>query len=420
MQGLIVLASGIAYVLRVNVSFAGPAMKADLGLSEVQLGIVLSAFTTTYALFQIPGGILGEKFGPRRFLTALYLGWGVVTILMGLVPERSRVDLAVIIGWLVLLRGLLGMLQAPFFPVVTGGTQTRWLPPARWGLGNAVQNAGFNLASAAAGPIGVWLILHFGWRQSIVLASPLALGMAAIWWWYNRDNPRDHWRVNEAELQLIAAGRTPVEQSVKVRWEEVFRNRHVVLLTLSYFSINYVYYLFFNWFFYYLTEVRHFSPELGGIFTGAQWILGSVSALIGGVLCDRLSAAFGSVRGCRLTAMGGILIAAPCIVLGAMASNAIVVVTLLSISFASTQLVDAAYWVAAVKASGPRAQLSTGIMNMGGNLSGSFAAILVPIVANGFGWTAGVASGVLFAVIAAVLWLWIKAEAPVIVRATGA
>jgi ACS family glucarate transporter-like MFS transporter len=410
MLALIVAGSGLGYILRITVSIAAPAIKADLGLTEVQLGVVLSAFVTTYAIFQIPGGLLGERIGARRALTWLMAGWGVSTILMWAVPGRANAPLWAVLGSLIVLRGAMGAFQAPFFPVATGGTVVGWLPPSRWGVANALQNAGFTLATAAASPVGVWLIGRLGWRLAMVVAGPFALAMAALWWWYNRDDPRDHWRVNREELALIASERALSPAATRGGWLAVLRNRHVLLLTLSYFSINYVYYLFFNWFYYFLTEVRHVPAQLAGWFLGAQWILGSAAALAGGVLCDQLSARHGSVMGCRLTAMGGILVATPFLLFGAVSDNAVLVVVLLSVSFASTQLVDPPYWVATMMVTGPRAQLATGVLNTGGNLSGSLAAILVPVVANTFGWTAGVGSGVVFAVAAAVLWLWIRAE----------
>src|SRR3954454_8461034 len=98
MVALLVLASAAAYVLRLTVSIAAPAIKADLGLSEVQLGIVLSAFMTTYAVFQVPGGAIGERLGPRLTLTALFAGWGIVTVLIGVVPGPAHAPLWICLG----------------------------------------------------------------------------------------------------------------------------------------------------------------------------------------------------------------------------------------------------------------------------------------------------------------------------------
>jgi len=413
MIGLLVVMSAVGYMLRVNVSIAGAAMKTDLGLTEVQLGLVFSAFFVAYALLQIPGGMFGEWLGPRRSLTWLILGWGVTTLLIGLVPPRAHAPLWVILGSLVLLRGLQGALQAPLYPISTCGTMVTWLPPARWGVGNAVTLIGQTVGSAATGPIGVWLIMHLGWRTAIVAAGPLTFGLAAVWWWYNRDDPRDHWRVNAKELELIASGRQVAAAEARVDWASVVLNRNILLLTLSYFSMNYLFYLFFNWFFYYLTDVRHISPVTAGYFTGLQWVVGAVGAGAGGIICDRLSAAFGVARGCRMTAMGGLLLATPCLLLGAVVSNPVLMVVLLSLSFASTMLVDSPYWVATARIAGPRAPLAGGVLNTGGNLTGSVAAILVPLIAQGFGWVAAICSGAVFGVTAAVLWIWIQADRPI-------
>lgn len=410
---LIMAASAVGYILRTNVSIAGPSIKSELGISETQLGVVLSAFVTTYALFQIPGGLLGERFGPRRVVTWILIGWGLVTLGIGLVPGRDRAPIWLVLGSLLFLRGAMGLLQAPFFPVTAGGTTRRWFPARRWALANSLQNVTFTLASAAAAPLLVWLIARFGWRAGLMSAAPLALTLAALWWWDTRDDPATHPRVNAAEVELIRAGAPTSATGSTATWLDVVRNRDVALLTLSYFSLNYVFYLFFNWFYYYLTEVRQIPPMMAGYFTGAQWIVGAAGAATGGVLCDWLSVRLGSAWGCRLTAMAGILVATPCLLLGVTAASPVVVVTLLSLSFASTQLVDPAYWVAAMRVAGPRAPLATGILNTGGNLSGSLAAILVPVIAGAWGWTAGVGSGVVFAVVAALLWLGVRADRPI-------
>ena len=119
---LIVLASSAGYVLRINMSIAGESMMKELGLSEVQLGLVLSAFAWGYALFQLPGGLFGEAVGPRRGLTLILLAWGVVTALTGLVPAPAAVPAFVTLSVLMMLRFALGMAQAPFYPVSSGGS----------------------------------------------------------------------------------------------------------------------------------------------------------------------------------------------------------------------------------------------------------------------------------------------------------
>jgi sugar phosphate permease len=246
----------VNYLDRSNPPITAPAMRADLGFDTAQMGYVLPAFGCTYSLFQIPGGLLGERFGPRRVVAGILAGWGLVTLGIGLVPGRDSAPVWLVLGSLIFLRGAMGVLQAPFFPVTAGGTTRTWFPARRWALANSLQNVTFTLASAAAAPLLVWLIARFGWRAGLMAAAPLVLILAALWWWDTRDDPATHPRVNAAEVELIKAGAPANTTDAAGRWLDVVKNRDVALLTLSYFSLNYVFYLFFNWFYYYLTEVR--------------------------------------------------------------------------------------------------------------------------------------------------------------------
>ncbi len=407
--GLLVLASAIAYLFRINVSIAGTAMAADFGLSTAQLGLVLGAFAWSYGLLQIPAGILGEVGGARRVLGWGMAGWGVVTALMVLVPGPKLVPTAVSLGLLVAVRVVLGALQAPLYPLTSGSVISRWFPPSSWGLPNGLSTTGLTLGAAAAGPLLAWLIGALGWRVGLLVTAPLAVGVAGVWWWYYRDDPADHAGVSPAELVLIRSegDSTPAGTS---GLRAVLLNRDVLSITFSYFCINYVFYLFFNWFFYYLTEVRKLPSQVGGNFVGAQWIVGAITATLGGVLCDRLSARFGPRIGCGAVVGGSALLAAPFLVAGALTESPVAAVALLSVSFGFTQLPDAAYWTAAMRVAGPHAPAATGAMNTGGNVVGGVGALLVPLVAASFGWVVAISTGAIFAVLAAVPWLWIRTD----------
>jgi len=192
----------------------------------------------------------------------------------------------------------------------------------------------------------------------------------------------------------------------------VLVNRDILAITFSYFCMNYVFYLFFNWFFYYLTEVRRLPAVAGGAFTAAQWIVGAVTATLGGVVCDRLSLRFGPKLGCRATVMAGLLGSAPLLLVGAAVESPNAAVGLLSCSFGLIQLTDGAYWTAAMRVAGRHGSAATGLMNTGGNVVGGIGALMVPLLAAAFGWEVAVSSGAAFAVIGAIVWLWIRADRP--------
>jgi ACS family glucarate transporter-like MFS transporter len=412
--GLLFILAFVAYVLRMNLSVAGKFMMDDLGLTRIQLGWALSAFVWGYAIFQFPGGVFGKRLGPRRALSLLAVGWGVITVLTGLVPGMIFTSSAASLIVLIVLRSLQGVFQAPYFPTQAGTVET-WFPPAGWALPNSLVSTGLGLGAAFTAPLIAWLMVTVGWRASFYLTGPVAFVMAAVWWWFARDDPAEHPRVGEAELGMIRADRRPLDRgaSEQAAWKRLLTNRDTLLLAVSYLLMNYVFYIFFSWFFIYLVDVRGFSTLEGGALAATPFVIGSLAAAVGGAVCDSLCRRIGARWGCRAPAIGGLVLVALFLFAGATAPNPYLAVVFLSLCFAGTQFTEGAYWAAQTYVSGPDTAPATGILNTGGNLGGVIATPLVPILAAHFGWIVGLASGSLFAVCAAVLWLFIRADRPV-------
>ena len=412
MLALLCLVAFVGYVLRTNLSIAAPALLKDLGLSELQLGLVFSANAWAYAMFQFPGGLLGRAFGARRAMALAALSWGVVTLLTGLVPGLPLLSVMRSLVLLVTLRFLLGAVQAPLFPI-TGASIGTWFPVSQWGAANGVDSAALTVGAAAVGPGVAWLVARVGWRQSFWVVAPLGFVMAALWWRGYRDDPAEHPAVNPAEVALIREGRPLVQPASTTRgWVTVLRRPAMLALTGSYFCMNYVFYLFFNWFYYYLVEIRGFSAQDGGWFTGAQWLVGGATAVLGGWLSDRCTRRWGPRLGHRLVIMGGLVLCGLLLVLGARVTEPLWSVALLSLSFGAAQLTDAPFWSAATRMGGNEVAAATGLMNTGGNLVGAFGGVLVPLIAARLGWDVAIMTGGLCAGLAALLWLWIRVEPP--------
>jgi ACS family glucarate transporter-like MFS transporter len=408
--GLLVLASFVAYLLRTNMSVAGERMMGDLGISKLQLGAVLAAFAWGYAIFQFPGGVLGDLIGVRRALTLMALLWAILNFSVGLLPG-SAASPGVLLAALVGLRFLMGAAQAPLFPVIGGGALSNWFPVSGWGLPSGLQNFGLTMGSAATGPLIAWLTERFGWRQSFMVTAPLALLLAGWWWWYGRDRPAEHPGVNRGELALIERGR-PLSPPMVERgaWKVALRNREILLLTASYFCTNYLFYFFFNWLFIYLIESRNFRMLEGGFYAAAPWITGAFGALLGGFVCDRLVRRLGERWGYRLPAIAGLVVSAALLLAAAGAANGYVAVTLLSLCLGAQQITDPAYWAGTIAVSRRHASAACGVLNTGGNLVGGFAALLVPFTVQHLGWPAALATSSLFALGGAGLWLLIRVD----------
>jgi ACS family glucarate transporter-like MFS transporter len=406
---LLVLASFVAYLLRTNMSVAGERIMTDLGLTKFQLGLVLAAFAWGYALFQFPGGVYGERLGGRRALMAMTVSWGVLNLLLGLLPAAAPT--VVLLGLLIVLRFLMGAAQAPLYPVTGGGVVYHWFPHAGWALPNALTNVGLTFGAAAAGPLIAWLVQEVGWRQSFVLTSPLAFLVAGTWWWYARDRPAEHAAVSPAELKLIDVGRPAATDGIERGvWRRALRNRNLLLITASYFCNNYVFYFFFNWLYIYLVDVRGFALLEGGWLAAVPWIVGAFGAAAGGVLADAASRRYGLRLGYRVPCAVGMTVAAMLLLAAAGAGNAYVAVVFLALCLAFQQLTEGPFWAAAVAVSGRHASTGCGIMNTGGNVVGGVGALLVPFTAERLGWIPALATASGFAIVGAALWIWIRPD----------
>jgi MFS transporter, ACS family, glucarate transporter len=409
---LLVLVSFVAYLLRTNMSIAGERMMGELGLSQVQLGWVLAAFAWGYAIFQFPGGLLGEWLGGRKALTLIAVLWGVLNLLVALVPGSLAAGPLAIIILLAGLRFLMGAAQAPMFPVLAGHTIARWFPVTGWALPNGLTNMGLTLGAAATAPLIAALIQTFGWRGSFALTAPLAFLFAGVWWWYGRDDPSQHRAVNSQELAIIDADRPPSGpvSDPRAGLKLVLRSREVLLITASYFFSNYVFYFFFNWLYIYLVQLRKFEELQGGALAAAPWVAGAFAATLGGWLCDWLTRRHGIRIGCRVVVMIGLFLSGGFILAAAAAGSPYVAVVYLSLCLASQQFTDSAYWAAAISVGGRHSPAACGVLNTGGNVVGGIGALMVPLTARTLGWPAALATASLCAFVGAVLWLWIRAD----------
>jgi ACS family glucarate transporter-like MFS transporter len=407
----------LSYALRQDIQVAGQFMMPALGISEVQMGWIYAAFPLGYAVGQLPGGMLGERFGARRVLAVLGVMWLFTSAATGFLPGLFAGSLALVIGVLVVVRFLVGVVHAPIFPVQAVAIAA-WFPVGHWGLPTSLSSAGLTLGAAATQPLVAAAMIAWGWQSAFYIYIPFGVLLFLLWWWYATDDPAAHRAVGAAELALIRAGREVLEgvpAEEKGIWLRLLRNRDTLLLALAYFSMNVVFYLFFTWFLHYLVKVRGFSLlEDGGWLAALPWLTGCIAAVAGGWSCDALCIRLGPKLGCRIPGACGMAATAVFLVAGLHVDNGYLAVALMSLCFASTQFTEAAFWEAQTFLAPAHAGSGTGIMNTGANIAGVIVGPLVPWLAldQGFGWvpTLGGAAG--FALLSSVLWLFVRADRP--------
>ena len=412
---LMAMASFVAYVLRSDVSIAAPVMMLELGLSELEWGWVVAAFTLSYAIFQFPGGIFGDKVGPRKALAVIAGLWSIAMLLTVLVPGPAVVSGAVMLGSLMAARFLVGVVQAPIFPV-TNIAISRWFPVGGWALPTGLSSTGLTLGFAASAPVMAWLIAEYGWRTAFIVVAPLGFVVSALWWWYARDHPAEHPSINAAEVELITANKAaPIMTPINPPgWVRLLKNRNMLLLTASYFCSNFVFFSTFSWFYYYAVTVREFDAGTAGYVTSTQWIAGAAGAALGGWLCDHLVHKFGLRWGSRWPIIVGQTGCAVFLVIGAYHANAVVAVSFLALCFFFQQITEGSYWSASIAIGNQLAGAAGGILNTGANIMGIVTALLVPWIAVTISWQVAIASGAIFSLLALVILMFVRADEPII------
>jgi ACS family glucarate transporter-like MFS transporter len=398
----------VTYIDRVNIAVAARHMMPALGLTDVQMGTVFSAFVVGYALFQVPGGWLGDRWGARLILTLAVLWWSACTALTSLAPTLPTADWLGVLGSLVLVRFLIGVGEAAALPNFNR-TVANWLAPNERGLGIGVAVGGIGLGSAVTPPLTAWIMVNFGWQTAFYAAGALGTVIAALWWLYATDHPRRHPRVNEAELAIIGGGSVQAEGEVPpVPWRSIARTPTLWWLVLSYTCLGYVAYVYLTWFYLYLVNVRGFDLLRGAWYSAAPFAAILVFCPFGGWATDRLAAARGINQGRAWAGGTGMVLATASILGGAFSEQAYAAIALLALGAGWLYFSVGAYWASTSDLSRAHAGSISGLMNTGANLGGAASPVLTPWFAERFGWSAAlsVAAGVAF--VGALLWIRIR------------
>jgi MFS transporter, ACS family, glucarate transporter len=396
--------STVAFLDRTNISIAGVALGEEYGLSKVQLGWVFSAFLIGYAGFQVPGGWLAVRLGPRRVLTLGVLWWGIFTALTAVVSPNAYGALTL----LILVRVALGIGESVVYPAANQFI-ARWVPVQERGKANGWIFAGVGAGAGLTPPVLNAIIQSHGWRASFWFCAVVGCIAGFVWYLAARDRPEDHPRVSDAELSHIKAGLADQAHGsrVAIPWGRIFTNRDVWALTISYFTFGYVVWIFFSWFFIYLAEVRGLNLKTSALYSMLPFIAMTLCCLAGGVINDAIVKRYGLRLGrCGLPVIA-LLLTAVFLAFGSMAQSAGVATVILAGGAGAIYLAQSAYWSVTADFAGAHTGVVSGVMNMGCQVGGAITASLTPWIATQFGWTSAFFVAAALAVIGAVAWLFV-------------
>jgi len=412
--GLIFCLGVLMFVDRVNISIAAKYIMPEYGLTDVQMGTIFSAFVLGYALLQIPGGWLGDRFGPRRVLAASVFWWSAFTAVTAVAGDFFLAKLLGIVGSFMIVRALIGIGEAGG-PPNYNRMVANWVAPQERALAMGVAASGSAFGAALTLPLIVWIMVNLGWRAAFYLAGAVGVVIALLCYWFTTDRPSEHAWVNDAELRHInqeqeAATPVPGRVAPPVPWRVLFGRGDLWFLTAAYFTLGYIMYIYFSWFYLYLVNVRGFSVLGGGWYSTTPFLAGAITSPIGGWLSDRLSQRFGKRMGRCGISITGALLTAGFIWAGASATDPYLAIALLAFGSASLFLTTAAFWASTMDLASAYAGTVSGFMNMGGNLGGVLSPTLTPYLAERFGWETALYVAAGLAVVGAMCWLGVHPE----------
>ncbi len=406
----------IAYFQQKGLTVAADRIMPDLHFSQVQIGWLESAFVLGYALFQFPGGLLGQRLGARRIFTLIGAVAFLATVLTPLAPGLLKGS--VLLGAMLALQFILGLAQGPIFPVSTGVMES-WFAPQRWAFIQGLQSSGLQLAAAAAAPLVAYLMSTIGWQQALLWPALPAAGVVALWAWYGRNTPQEHRAVSAAEIAELGDRPDQVGQSplTRERLMRVVTDRSVLLLSASYVCMNYVFYLISNWCFLYLVQERHFNVLESGLLSMLPPLGAAVGAAVGGVLVAGACKRFGMRWGFRAVPLLALPAAGVLLLVVVNLSNAYLALAALTLAYLVVELTEAAYWGGIMVVARADCMSASGVLNTGGNVGGLIGIPIVAYLSGGGHWTAAFALGALFAVLGTLMWFGIDAGKPIASRA---
>jgi len=401
--GLTVLVYLITYMDRGIISSAAPTIQKEFGFSLITMGWILGLFQWAYAIFQIPGGWLGDRFGPRRTLAGIVVWWSVFTAATAMVWSAPSMAVT---------RFLFGAGEAGAFPNATRSL-SRWMLPAERGFAQGLTHAGARLGGALTPLIAVGLILAYGWRAPFLIFSAIGVVWSLVWYFYYRDTPEEHPGVNEAERALIQDGLGSVPNSPKVAppWGLILRSPQMWLLCAMYACYAFDFGVLLAWFPKYLTSERGFSMQQMGIYASMPLLAGVAGGIAGGTISDRIVALTGNLKlARRFIAVGGFILAAIMIPFAVLAANPVTSVGLFCVAVFGLELTVGISWAVTLDIGDEFAGSVSALMNTGGNLAGAFATTLTGYVVTLYGWTFAFYILAGLSAVAAVLFLSIDAS----------
>src|SRR6185437_12423899 len=354
----------IFYVDRVNISTAALIMQKDLVLTATQLGIAFSAFAYPYAFFQIAGGWLGDRMGPRLTLFLCALLVAASTAWTGMVGGLAALFAS---------RLALGIGEGPAFPTATRAL-SNWMRPDQRGFAQGITHAFSRFGNAATPPLIAAIIVAFSWRVSFYVLAALSLAWAVLWLVYFRDDPRQHPGVEPQDLEGLPPSAVAAMRR-EVPWGPLLKR--ILPVTLTDFCYGWILWLYLNWLPSFFLHQYRLDLKKSALFAAGVFFVGVIGDTAGGILSDRILRRTGDVGKARISVIVVGFLGSFCFMLPIVfIHDLLTVVICLSMAFFFAELIVAPIWAIPMDITPEYSGSASGFMNFGFGMAG----IISPVV----------------------------------------
>ncbi|WP_158897944.1 MFS transporter [Burkholderia sp. L27(2015)] len=357
----------ISYIDRVNIAVAAPLIRHEMGLTSGQLGLVFSAFAYPYAIMQVVGGWLADKYGPKRVLIGLSLVWGLATLATGFAGSVSM---------LVAVRFILGIGEGGAFPTATRAF-TYWMPVAERGFAQGITHSFARLGGAVTPPLVLAVVATGGWRDAFILLGAASLAWTVLFLCVFTNSPEQNRHITPEETAEIGycEGDCDRAKHAVTPWRKLIHR--MWLVTVVDFCYGWLLWVYLTWLPSYLKESRGFDLKQLALFTALPLMAGVIGDTLGGVVSDKLFKVTGRLRFARCAVLvvglgGSLAFLLPMI----SATNPLTAVWFLSASFFFLEITNPVLWTLPLDIAGKYAGTAGGMMNTGFGVAGMVSPVV--------------------------------------------
>jgi ACS family glucarate transporter-like MFS transporter len=366
----------LLYVDRVCISSAKDSISADLNLTDIEMGWVLSAFALGYALFQVPGGSLGDKYGVRKVMTTIMVLWSIFTALTGAAWNYMS---------MLFFRFIFGAGEAGAFPNISRAAFS-WVPTKERGIFQGINFSGSRLGAAFALPLVAYLIDAWGWRTIFYFFGAVGIVFALLFFTLFRNKPEEHSGLSIVEKEYIVKNRQQEVEKTggNLPVKTILMSKNVILAMVQYIGSNFIFFFMLTWLFPYIKAKYELSLVTTGFYAMLPLLAGAVGNWVSGFMVDSIYKKGKWKQSRQLPATIGFIL----VVIGILSSlymdTALASVLCLSVAIFGADMTLSPSWSFCMDIGEENSGKVSGMMNMAGNLGAFTTALAFPYLRD---WT---------------------------------